>query len=68
MKSKVFEHILSVDIPVELVISPDTGKNLAFRLSMRADGNMPFAQFIVRRDGRQLAIVRAKPTGRRDPA
>jgi hypothetical protein len=57
---RLFENIVSVDCPYELVISPPDRTNGAFRVSIHTDGFVPFAQVILWRDGEQLAIIAAR--------
>jgi hypothetical protein len=63
---KVFERIISVEMPKEIVVSAATGQNESFRLAMQADGDIPFPQFIVRRDGVELLVVRAQAARERE--
>src|SRR5512133_162978 len=57
--TRLFERITSVDVPNEIQLTSPGGKNAPFSLTLRADGVVPFAQFVLWKDSSQLAVIRA---------
>lgn len=57
--TRLFERITSVDVPSELELTSPDRKNPSFSLVMRTDGMVPFPQFILWQDSKQIAVLRA---------
>jgi hypothetical protein len=52
----VFSRILGIDLPTDLAIGNPGGKNQAFEIQFRADGEIPFPQVILHVHGQQHLI------------
>ncbi|HEY5959669.1 MAG TPA: hypothetical protein VIV60_24105 [Polyangiaceae bacterium] len=58
-----FDRILAVEVPAEGNLLRHDGTNLEFRVRLRANGSMPFAQVIIWRQSEQCIIARAELDG-----
>ena len=61
-----FQQILGVDIPETVLCEAASGRAGAFAVVIRADGEIPFPQVILREAGREILVRGAEIRGEAD--